>query len=73
MDANQLEKHIKILLVQENCTLTELAERITNSFGRSESTQNIGNKLRRGSLRYIEASEIAEALGYEIVWKKKAP
>ncbi len=71
MNAKELEQHIKILLVKENCTLTELAQRITEYFGRKESTQNIGNKLRRGSLRYIEAFEIAEVLGYEITWKKK--
>ncbi len=33
---------------------------------------NFSGKLSRGSLRYLEAVELAEALGYEIVWQKKA-
>lgn len=35
------------------------------------TTQNISNKLSRGSLKYTEAKEIAEIIGYSIEWKEK--
>ena len=28
-------------------------------------------KLKRGSLRYGEAVELADALGYDIIWQKR--
>ena len=32
---------------------------------------NFSGKLRRGSLRYQEAVELADALGYDLVWQKR--
>ena len=39
--------------------------------GWSRSVPNLSGKLRRGSLRYGEAVELADALGYDIVWQKR--
>ena len=36
-----------------------------------ECTPNLSGKLKRGSLRYGEAVELADALGYDIVWQKR--
>ena len=36
----------------------------------SQRSQSLG-KLKRGSLRYGEAVELADALGYDIVWEKR--
>lgn len=33
--------------------------------------QNISNKLTRGTLRYTEAKEIADIIGFEIKWQEK--
>lgn len=33
--------------------------------------QNISNKLSRGTLKYSEAKEIAEAINFKIEWKAK--
>ena len=35
------------------------------------SVPNLSGKLKRGSLRYGEAVELADALGYDIVWEKR--
>ena len=32
---------------------------------------NLSDKLKRGSLRYGEAVELADVLGYDIVWQKR--
>ena len=37
----------------------------------SRSVPNLSGKLKRGSLRYGEAVELADALGYDIVWQKR--
>ena len=37
----------------------------------SDSVSNLSNKLQRESLRYVEAVQLADALGYEIVWQKR--
>jgi hypothetical protein len=40
----------------------------TNDFG---SLQNLSQKITRGTLKYVEAEQIADVIGYEIVWRKK--
>ena len=37
----------------------------------SRSVPNLSGKLRRGSLRYQEAVELADVLDYDIVWVKR--
>ena len=39
--------------------------------GWSDSVSNLSNKLQRESLRYTEAVQLADALGYEIVWQRR--
>ncbi len=36
-----------------------------------ESVPNFSGKLQRGSLRYTEAVQLADALGYDLVWVKR--
>ena len=33
--------------------------------------QNLSNKLTNGTIKYSEDTDIADAIGYEIIWKKK--
>lgn len=49
------------------------AEALYNAevFGWSSSVPNLSGKLRRGSLRYTEAVELADVLGYDLVWQKR--
>lgn len=39
--------------------------------GLAEVVDYLSGKLKRGSLRYGEAVELADALGYDIVWQKR--
>ena len=52
-------------------TMNEVVERLSQEYGWSSSVPNLSGKLRRGSLRYGEAEELADILGYDIVWKKR--
>ena len=38
---------------------------------RAGMTMSEAGKLKRGSLRYGEAVELADVLGYDIVWQKR--
>ena len=66
-----IRNEIKSYIVREGVTMTEVVEKLAYEYGWSESVPNLSGKLRRGSLRYSEAVELADALGYDIVWQKR--
>ncbi len=61
---------IKSYIVREGMTMAELVEKLAEQYGWGASVPNL-SKLRRDSLRYREAVELADALGYDIVWRKR--
>lgn len=64
---------IKSYIVRAGMTMTELVEKLADEYDWSASVPNLSGKLKRGSLRYGEAVELADALGYDIVWQKRRP
>jgi hypothetical protein len=66
-----VKEDIKIILIQSGKTLKEVVELLNNKYGRNDTPQNLSNKLSRGSLKYVEALEIADVLEYDIIWVKK--
>lgn len=52
-------------------TMTEVVDYLSDEYGWSRSVPNLSGKLKCGSLRYGEAAELADALGYDIVWQKR--
>lgn len=52
-------------------TMAEVVDYLSDEYGWSRSVPNLSGKLKRGSLRYGEAVEFADALGYDIVWEKR--
>jgi len=69
--AEDYRNEIKSYIVRAGMTMSELVEILADEYGWSASVPNLSGKLRRGSLRYGEAVELADALGYEIVWQKR--
>ena len=61
---------IKSYITREGMTMTEVVELLADEYGWSSSVPNLSGKLRRGSLRYTEAVEMADVLGYDLVWQK---
>ena len=47
--------------------MTEVADYLSDECSRSRSIPDLFGKLKRGSLRYGETVELADALGYDIV------
>ncbi len=64
-------EQVKILLVKENMSLTELARRMTEFTGKKYTQQGLSNKLSRDTLRYSEIYAIAEILGYKVKFEKE--
>ena len=62
---------IKAIIVREGMTMSEVVEKMAEQYGWSASVPILSGKLRRGSLRYHEAIELADALGYNVVWQKR--
>ena len=51
--------------------MADLVEKLAEQYGWSASVPNLSGKLRRDSLRYREAVELADALGYDIIWQHR--
>ena len=66
-----IRNEIKSYIVREGMTMSEVLERLVEEHGWSSSVPNFSGKLQRGSLRYCEAKELADVLGYELVWQKR--
>ena len=62
---------IKAQIIRAGFTMQELLDRLHDDYGWSDSVSNFSNKLARNSLRYREAIELANVLGYDIVWQKR--
>ena len=71
MMKSNLRNEIKSYIVRSGCTMQEVVDLLHDEHGWSDSVSNLPNKLQRESLRYTEAVQLADALGYEIVWQKR--
>ena len=69
--ASDLRNEIKSYIVRTGCTMQEIVDLLADEHGWSDSVSNLSNKLQRESLRYTEAVQLADALGYNIVWQKR--
>ena len=58
-------------LVRAGYTMQELVDRLHEEYGWSDSVSNLSAKLQRESIRYKEVVELADVLGYDIVWQKR--
>ena len=68
---SNLRNEIKSYIVRQGMTMQEVVDLLADEYDWSDSTSNLSNKLKRESLRYTEAVQLAEVLGYEIVWQKR--
>lgn len=68
---SNLRNEIKSYIVRSGYTMQEVVDRLSEDYGWSDSVSNLSNKLQRESLRYVEAVQLADALGYDLVWQKR--
>lgn len=66
-----IANQIKSFIVAEGYAMKQVLDMLVYEYGWSESLSNFSRKLHTGTLKYTEALEIADVLGYEIKWQKK--
>ena len=68
---SNLRNEIKSYIVRQGMTMQKVVDLLSDEYGWSDSVSNLSNKLQRESLRYTEAVQLADVLGFEIVWRKR--
>ena len=66
-----IRNEIKAQIVRAGFTMQEVLELLSDEYGWSDSVSNLSAKLQRESIRYKEVVELADVLGYDIVWQKR--
>ena len=66
-----IRNEIKANIVRAGYTMQELVDLLHDEYGWSDSVSNLSAKLQRESIRYREVVELADALGYDLVWKRR--
>jgi len=66
-----IKKELKLILVKEEISLTEVAQRLSAKKGKTISVQSVFNKLARNSLKVNDLIDICDVLDYEIEIKKR--
>ena len=68
---NRVRCDIQSHIIAAGYTQKEAVEACSAEYGWSDSDSNFSAKLSDQTLRYREALELANVLGYEIVWQKR--
>ena len=69
---NRVRCEIKSYIVAAGYIQKEAVEACAVEFENwSPSDSNFSNKLEKGTFRYLDARQLAEILGYEIVWRRR--
>lgn len=73
-EMNTIRNEVKSKLAESGYSLTYVVEQMNKSRDEEHktTTQNISNKLTRGTIKYSEIREIADIIGYKIKWVKEA-
>ena len=66
-----VRNEIKAQIVRAGYTMQEVVDRLHEEYGWSDSVSNLSAKLQRESIRYKEVVELAEVLGYDLIWQKR--
>ena len=65
---SNIRNEIKAQIIRAGYTMQEVVDLLHDEYGWSDSVSNLSGKLQRESLRYREAVELADVLGYDIYW-----
>ena len=66
-----VRNEIKAQIVRAGFTMQEIVNRLHDEYSWSDSVSNLSAKLQRESIRYKEVMELADVLGYDLVWQKR--
>lgn len=66
-----VRNEIKAQIIRAGFTMQEAVDLLHDEYGWSDSVSNLSAKLQRESISYKEVVELADALGYELIWQKR--
>ena len=66
-----VRNEIKAQIIRTGMTMQQVVERLSDEYGWSDSVSNLSAKLQRESIRYKEVLELADALGYDLIWQER--
>ena len=66
-----VNEDLKILLLKEKMTLTELAKEAQNISGKKYTVYGLSQKLNNSSMKYDEMKFLAGVLGYKIKFERE--
>ena len=66
-----VRNEIKAQIVRAGFTMQEVVDRLHDEYDWSDSVSNLSAKLQREIIRYKEVVELADTLGYELIWQKR--
>ena len=66
-----IRNEIKSQIVRAGFTMQEVVDRLADEYDWSDSVSNLSAKLQRESIRYKEVAELADVLGYDLIWQKR--
>jgi len=66
-----VRNEIKAQIVRAGYTMQEVVDLLHEEYGWSDSVSNLSAKLQRESIRYKEVVELADVLGYDLIWQKR--
>ena len=66
-----IRNEIKAQIIRTGMTMQQVVDLLFDEYGWSDSVSNLSAKLQRESIRYKEVVELADVLGYDIVWQKR--
>lgn len=70
-NVNRVKCDIQSHIIRAGFSQKEAVEVCATEYGWSDSDSNFSNKLEKQTIRYREVLELAEVLGYEIVWQRR--
>lgn len=70
--SNNVRNEIKSYIAASGWSLVDIVAKMNENRPDDEKTtpQNISNKLTRGTIKYSEVKEIADIIGFTILWQK---
>lgn len=68
---SDIRNEIKSYIVKSGWTITNIVHALNEKHNTNDTSQNLSNKLSRGTIKYSEAKQIAEIIGFKIEWTQK--
>lgn len=63
-----IKEEIKVIIARRGTTLKKVCEKLSEKTGRFYSYNNISNKLRNGTIKFVEVELIFDILDYELTY-----